>query len=111
MKKFALILLAALLVPAVVLAKKHLPPLHVEGKNIVTKSGEIIRLHGVSFSDPDKLEKAGQWNERYFQEAKNWGCNLVRFAIHPDRLNERGWENYFNLVDKGVKLAENMECM
>ncbi len=106
MKKITLILLAALLVSVAASAKKQLPALHVEGKNIVTKNGKIIRLSGVSFSDPDKLEKAGQWNDRYFDEAKNWGCNLVRFAIHPDRLNERGWDNYFELVDKGVKMAE-----
>lgn len=81
----------------------------IEGKNIMTESGEIIRLKGVSFSDPDKLEKDGQWNMRYFQEAKNWGCNVVRFAIHPTALNNRGWENYFKLVDEGVKMAENLE--
>ena len=86
-----------------------LPKIKVEGKNFVTEKGEVIRLKGVSFSDPDKLEKAGQWNQRYFQEAKSWGCNVVRFAIHPTALNKRGWDNYFKLVDDGVKSAEELE--
>ncbi len=82
--------------------------LSVKGKDIVTESGKEIRLKGVSFSDPDKLEKDGQWNLRYFTEAKNWGCNVVRFAIHPPRLNERGWDAYFKLVDDGVKWASEL---
>jgi Fe-S cluster assembly scaffold protein SufB len=88
---------------------KTLPNIKVEGKNLITESGEVIRLKGVSFSDPDKLEKNGQWNKRYFQEAKNWGCNVVRFAIHPTALNNRGWEAYFDLVDSGVKMATELE--
>jgi len=88
---------------------KPLEKISVKGKDLVTASGEIIRLKGVSFSDPDKLETAGQWNKRYFQEAKNWGCNLVRFAVHPTALNKRGWDAYFDLVDKGVKWAAELE--
>jgi hypothetical protein len=88
---------------------KNLPKIKVEGKNIVTEKGEVFRLKGVSFSDPDKLEKDGQWNLRYFQEAKNWGCNVVRFAIHPTALNNRGWDAYFDLVDKGVEWATKLE--
>jgi hypothetical protein len=88
---------------------KTLPKIKVEGKNIVTENGEVLRLKGVSFSDPDKLEKNGQWNKHYFQEAKNWGCNVVRFAVHPTALNNRGWEAYFDLVDTGVKLATELE--
>lgn len=100
-----LIILSILFIPATHAAKTKMSKLRVEGKNIVNNKGETVILHGVSFSDPDKLEKAGQWNERYFSEARNWGSNVVRFAIHPKALNERGWDNYFGLVDKGVKLA------
>lgn len=82
--------------------------LSVKGKDIVTEKGEVIRLKGVSFSDPDKLENDGQWNQRYFQEAKNWGCNVVRFAVHPPRLNDRGWDEYFSLLDQGVAWAEQL---
>ena len=82
--------------------------LSVNGKNIVNESGEVVRLTGVSFSDPDKLDKDGQWNMRYFKEAKNWGCNVVRFPVHPPRLNDRGWDEYFALLDKGVAMAEEL---
>jgi endoglucanase len=85
-----------------------LPGIKVAGKNFVTESGEVIRLEGVSFSDPDKLEKEGQWNRRYFEEASNWGCNVVRFAVHPTRLNERGWDAYFELMDKGITWATEL---
>ena len=83
--------------------------LSVKGKDIVTEKGEVIRLKGVSFSDPDKLETDGQWNQHYFQEAKNWGCNVVRFAVHPTRLNDRGWDAYFELMDQGVKWAAELD--
>jgi hypothetical protein len=87
---------------------QQLPQISVNGKNFVTESGEVIRLKGVSFSDPDKLEKDGQWNRRYFEEAKNWNCNIVRFAVHPPRLNERGWEAYFELMDQGIEWATEL---
>ena len=106
MRRFlSALIVAALLLPVLANAQ-HLPQLKVEGKHIVNENGEVVRLRGVSFSDPDKLEKDGMWNERYFKEARDWGANVVRFPIHPTRLNERGWKNYFKLVDKGVKLAE-----
>ena len=87
---------------------QQLEKISVKGKSIVTEKGEVIRLKGVSFSDPDKLEKDGQWNLRYFQEAKNWGCNIVRFAIHPTAINNRGWDAYFKLLDQGVKWASEL---
>ena len=42
------------------------PPekISVKGKDIITESGKVIRLKGVSFSDPDKLEKNKQWNKQ-----------------------------------------------
>jgi hypothetical protein len=103
------ILFAVFLFSILVTSGKTLTKIKVEGKNFVTEKGEIVILKGVSFSDPDKLEKAEKWNKRYFQEAKNWGCNIVRFAIHPTALNSRGWDAYFKLVDDGVKWAEELE--
>ena len=88
---------------------QSLSKLSVDGKNIVNEKGEVLRLKGVSFSDPDKLEKDGQWNLRYLQEAKDWGCNVVRFPVHPPRLNDRGWDKYFALLDKGVAWATQLE--
>ena len=104
-----IITLAAFICNTVQVNSKSLPKVHVDGKNIVTETGKVIRLKGVSFSDPDKLEHDGQWNKAYFQEARNWGCNAVRFAVHPTRLNDRGWDAYFELMDKGVKWAEELE--
>lgn len=106
---YIIFFVAVFLCSAMFTESKTLPKIKVEGKNIVTENGEVLRLKGVSFSDPDKLEKNGQWNKRYFQEAKNWGCNVVRFAVHPTALNNRGWEAYFDLVDTGVKLATELE--
>lgn len=80
----------------------------VQGKNLVTESGKVIRLKGVSFSDPDKLKHDGHWNYEYFEQAKKWGCNLVRFPVHPPRLNARGWDAYFALLDQGVNWAEQL---
>lgn len=109
MKSFiTIICISALLVLSVDSNAQPLEKISVKGKNIVTENGEVIRLKGVSFSDPDKLENDGQWNLRYFQEAKNWGCNVVRFPVHPPRLNERGWDEYFALLDKGVEWAEQL---
>ena len=101
------LLLIIFLVPSCS-TEKSVEKLSVKGKDIVTEKGEVIRLKGVSFSDPDKLAKDGQWNLRYFQEAKNWGCNVVRFPVHPPRLNDRGWDEYFTLLDQGVKWAEQL---
>ncbi|HRX10999.1 MAG TPA: cellulase family glycosylhydrolase, partial [Draconibacterium sp.] len=100
--------IAVFLCVALVTESKTLPKIKVEGKDIVTENGEVLRLKGVSFSDPDKLERNGQWNKKYFQEAKNWGCNVVRFAVHPTALNNRGWDAYFELVDKGVNWAAEL---
>lgn len=82
-----------------------LPVLKVSGNVFTNEKGETVRLTGVSFSDPDKLERDGQWNLRYFQEAKNWGCNIVRLPIHPYTWRYRGAENYLELLDKGVEWA------
>jgi len=82
-----------------------LSPLKVSGNVFTNAKGETVRMTGVSFSDPDKLEREGQWSLRYFQEAKNWGCNIVRFPIHPYTWRYRGVENYMQLLDKGIEWA------
>jgi aryl-phospho-beta-D-glucosidase BglC (GH1 family) len=87
----------------------NLPFLHVEGNKILNESGEEVRLRGVSFSDPDKLEKQGHWNREYFEEAKNWGSNLVRFPVHPRAWRERGQQEYLKLIDQGLEWANELE--
>jgi endoglucanase len=108
-KEIALLILTMALFFVTDAQINNLSKIKVSDKNFVNEKGEIIRLKGVSFSDPDKLEKNGQWNKHYFQEAKNWGCNIVRFAIHPTALNNRGWDAYFELVDKGINWATELE--
>lgn len=109
MKRTIFLLILWVILPAGFASAEHLPKIKVDGKNIVSENGQAIQLRGVCFSDPDKLEKNGHWNKEYFQAAKDWGCNIVRFAVHPTRLNDRGWDAYFKLVDQGVVMAEELE--
>ncbi|WP_187262033.1 glycoside hydrolase family 5 protein [Pontibacter beigongshangensis] len=85
--------------------QQGLPALQVSGNVFTNSTGQTVRLEGVSFADPDKLESEGQWNREFFQEASNWGCNVVRFAIHPGAWRKRGPENYVALLDKGMQWA------
>lgn len=85
--------------------KKKLSVLKVTGNVFTDENNEVKILRGVSFSDPDKLEKEGNWNLKYFQEAKKWGCNVVRFPVHTYTWRYRGSKEYLGLLDKGVQWA------
>lgn len=87
----------------------NLPFLKVEGNKFVNEEGDTVILRGVSFSDPDKLEKEGQWNKEYFAKAKEWGSNVVRFPVHPRAWRERGSTTYLELIDQGVEWANELE--
>ncbi len=87
----------------------QLPMIKVGGNKFVTESGETIVFKGIDFSDPDKLEKDGHWNAAYFQMVKNWGANVVRFAVHPTAWRSRGQEDNLKLIDKGVQWAADLE--
>ena len=50
-------------------------------------SVRALTLDGVSLHRIFQLVREGQWNERYFAEAANWGANVVRFAVHPSNIN------------------------
>jgi endoglucanase len=78
----------------------------VKGNHFVTADGKPIVFRGLDTSDPDKLEKNGHWNKEYFQKAKAWGANLVRFPVHPPTWRERGKEGYLKLLDQGVGWAQ-----
>jgi endoglucanase len=80
----------------------------VEKNKFIDAQGQVIIFKGVNLSDPDKLERSGHWTREYFAKAKEWGANIVRFPIHPQALNSRGYEAYFALVDKGVSWAEEL---
>ena len=77
----------------------------VEGNKFVDPQGKELVFRGLCFSDPVKLVREGQWNERYFAEAAEWGANVVRFAVHPTNLNAMGWEETFKAMDQGVAWA------
>jgi hypothetical protein len=63
----------------------------VEGNKFIAPDGNEIVFRGLCFSDPVKLLSEGQWTEKHFAEAADWGANIVRFAVHPSHLNTLGW--------------------
>ena len=77
----------------------------VNGNKFLDPQGRPIIFSGLCAPDPDRLVSANQWNERYFGSVVDWGANVVRFAVHPQALRRRGWDNYFEILDKGVELA------
>lgn len=87
---------------------KRLPFIKVVGNSFVDEAGNKVIFRGVSTSDPHKLERDGKWNEELFSVLKDWGVNVVRFPVHPGAWRERGEENYLQLLDKGIELANKM---
>lgn len=74
----------------------------VKGNAFVNAEGKTVVLRGLDTSDPDKLAKNEHWNREYFEQAKAWGANLVRFPVHPEAWRTRGPENYLELLDEGI---------
>jgi hypothetical protein len=85
-----------------------LPLIRVEANHFVDEHGTKFIFRGVSFSDPDRLEKLGHWNKAYFEAAKSWKANIVRFPVHPSAWRERGEEKYLNLLDQGIAWAAEL---
>lgn len=82
-----------------------LPFIRVEGNHFVDEDGDVFVFRGVSFSDPDKLEREGHWNRAYFEAARSWNANVVRFPVHPRAWRERGEAAYLRLLDQGIEWA------
>jgi hypothetical protein len=78
----------------------------VNGNKFQTADGKTITFRGLNTSDPDKLSREGHWNKEYFQEMKNWGANITRFPVHPNRWRSVGKEGYMKLLDQGIAWAE-----
>ncbi len=93
----------ALLVPG---AMAQLKPVEVRGNRFVTADGQPIVFRGLDTSDPDKLERNGQWNPHYFEMARSWGANIVRFPVHPAAWRIHGKKNYIKMLDQGVAWAQ-----
>ena len=85
-----------------------LPLLAVKGNKIVNDRNEVLIFHGVNISDPDKLVKDGKWTREYFQEAKNWGADIIRIPVHPVTWRNRGTDNYLKLLDDAVQWASSL---
>ncbi len=73
-----------------------------------TQPGSPLVFRGVSLSDPDKLQKEGQWTTRTFEELKAWGANVVRLPVHPVAWRARGEKGYLALLDEGVRWAREL---
>jgi hypothetical protein len=79
--------------------------IRVQGNRFVDAAGQTVVFRGLCFSDPDKLDKAGHWNKRYFETAREWGANIVRIPVHPAAWRQRGSQRYLALLDQGVQWA------
>ena len=85
----------------------ELSPVNVQGNRFVTADGQTIIFRGLDASDPDKLDRNGQWNRHYFEEAKSWGANIIRIPVHPGAWRIRGKGKYLKLLDQGVDWARD----
>ncbi|MEQ8581968.1 MAG: glycoside hydrolase family 5 protein [Marinoscillum sp.] len=100
-----LLVCSLLLIVNTAVAQHSLERITVSGNQFVSESGKKVVLRGYNSSDPDNLEKQGQWGQAYFQEMKAWGSNVVRFPIHPRAWRERGESAYLELLDSGIHWA------
>ena len=103
MNKIVLCCLCAVLLSA--RAAAQCSQISVKGNHFVTADGKPIVFRGLDTSDPDKLDRNGQWNKQYFEVAKSWGANILRFPVHPAAWRLRGKDNYIKLLDQGVSWA------
>ena len=106
MKRFFLAAAAVLLAALTLSCSSDGGWVKVKGNQFVDPQGKEIVFRGLCFSDPVKLVREGQWNERYFAAAADWGANVVRFAVHPANLNSLGWEETFRAMDQGIEWAK-----
>jgi hypothetical protein len=81
-------------------------PISVQGNHFVTADGKTIVFRGLDASDPDKLQRNGEWNKHYFEMARSWGANVVRIPVHPAAWHIHGKKEYLKLLDQGVEWAK-----
>ena len=86
----------------------QLPKISVQGNKFVKEDGSLTVFRGVNSSDPGKLDGDGHWNLEYFQEAKSWGANIIRFPVHPVQWRSYGEKAYLALLDQGVRWAKEV---
>ncbi|TFH08553.1 MAG: hypothetical protein E4H08_07575 [Candidatus Atribacteria bacterium] len=85
-------------------------PLHVDGQHIVTETGEIVTLRGMSTDYPVTALWDGPILKRDLVMMKEWGANVVRVPIVPMHFVEDGGEAYLRTyVDPLVKWAAELD--
>ena len=80
--------------------------IRVRGNQFVTPDGKTIIFRGLDASDPDKLQRNGEWNKHYFEMARAWGANIVRIPVHPAAWRIHGKKQYLKMLDQGVEWAK-----
>lgn len=81
----------------------------VEGNRFINEDGEPIVFKGLNIADPDRLSKDSIWSYSHFQEAKNWGANIVRLPVHPRTWRDRGEEAYCAMLDEAIEWATKLD--
>jgi len=82
--------------------------IQTDGNRFVNESGETVIFRGVNIRDPHNLEMDGHWTRSHFEEAKQWGANVIRLPVHPRAWRARGGDNYLLLLDQAVRWANEL---
>lgn len=80
----------------------------VQGNTFVNASGEEVVFRGLNIRDPHNLEEEGRYTKSHFEEAVNWGSNVIRLPIHPEAWRDRGKEAYLVLIDSAIVWARDL---
>ena len=81
----------------------------IEGNQFVTEAGDTVVFRGLNIKDPHNLEEDGRYTFSHFEEAVNWGANVIRLPIHPGAWRERGQEEYLALIDTAIVWARDLD--
>jgi len=107
-KRLVLVLLGSVFMTGAAAPRRAMPALHVEGNRIVDDKGKQVVLRGVVLGDPCDPAVTPNWNRKYFEEAKEWGANVVRLAMHPGFYHACGTPAYLAKIDQGIGWAEEL---
>lgn len=89
--------------------QKQLKVIRVDGNRFVDSGGATVIFQGVNISDPDKLERGGHYDRKLFEVIAAWGANVVRIPVHPAAWRARGKQAYFELLDRAVAWATELD--
>jgi aryl-phospho-beta-D-glucosidase BglC (GH1 family) len=87
---------------------KVLPAISVKGNKFVDPDGKTVLFRGLAISDPDKLQMQGHWSKQHFVKVKEMGTTLLRIPVHPVAWRERGGAEYIKLLDQAVEWATDL---